>query len=110
MALTITPASGEGGIMKTKMHTLEKRVHVTLDGSKVAGEKDTLTKLLGGPGAQIPMEQAIALGLAKATEAAPAEPAPAAEVKEEAPAEDKGSAPAEDKSAAPAESKGKKKR
>lgn len=70
-----------------KMHTLAERTNVTLDGKRLQG-KEAQGKLLGCAGAQIPMEDAIALGL---VETAP-------QKKESAPAEDKAMAPVENKS------------
>lgn len=53
-----------------KLHTLKERTYVSSDGKSLA-EKDAKHKiLLGGAGAQIPGEQAVALGLAKAEELA----------------------------------------
>ncbi len=48
----------------SSMFTLEKRTHITYDGKKIAGDDHKGGKLLLGPaGAQIPIAQAIALGL-----------------------------------------------
>jgi hypothetical protein len=79
-----------GGDMK--MHTLAVRTFVTLDGKRLMGPKDSEGKLLGPEGSQIPLELAVALGLAQPVN--PVEPAKQAEAKEHAPAEDKAHAPA----------------
>jgi hypothetical protein len=83
-----------------KMHTLKERTHVTRDGKKLMGPKDTEGVLLGGAGHQIPLEHAVALGLVD--DEAPAEKA---EKKDKQPAEKKEKAPAEKKDKQPAESK-----
>ncbi len=48
------------------MFTLDKRTYITYDGKQIAGDDHKGGKLfLGGAGFQIPLAQAIALGLAK---------------------------------------------
>lgn len=72
-----------------KLHALKERTYVTLDGKSLAPKDAKHKILLGGAGALIAGELAVALGLAKAEDVE--------EKKEAEKSEDKGKKPAEDK-------------
>ncbi len=72
-----------------EMFTLTGWVRITLDGSRTLKPSESGV-MLGGPGKQIPMEQAKMLGLTPL-------PTPESIEKSMEPAEDKESTPAEDK-------------
>lgn len=96
MALKILNEKKESPLVPAKAHALKERTFVSLDGSRIAGPKDKLRKLLGGAGSVIPLEQAVALGLAKGEKAA--DKAADKEADKEK-TEDKSSKPSEDKAA-----------
>lgn len=94
MALKILNEKKESPLVPAKAHALKERTFVSLDGSRIAGPKDKLRKLLGGAGSVIPLEQAVALGLVEKKEGGEK-----GEDKSKKPAEDKGGKKGEDKKA-----------